>query len=141
VRRFSDHEFRVAAIYGDSSYRAILTNVFAAFPARGALAATPKDPRNSDPLIHKFFGYNGSGFHNAANDFVSGYQRAIDEFGERRPVPSDEVQVRMADSAGLDLQENFAFLRNWARDILKRKSMTKFMEHCCSHQVPFISYS
>ena len=114
---FGNHEFRVAAVHCDSGDGAILANIFAALAAICASATTPKNPRHADSLIQEFFGDSFSQFDDAADDFVSGSQRTLDELREGGPVSADEMQIGMADAAGFDLQKNFAFLRNWTRNI------------------------
>ena len=139
MTRFGNHEFRIAAVYGDSGDGAILANVFSAFAAVSTSSATPKNPRHSDSLIQKFFGDNFSQFHDAADDFVPGSERTLDEFRERGPVSADEMQIGMADAAGLHLQKNFAFLGNWTRNIFDYKWLAEFVKDRCAHLTPFYS--
>jgi len=117
VAGFGNHEFSVAAVHCYSGDGAILANILAAFAAICAGTTTPKNPRHADSLIQKFFGYRFSQFDDAADDFVSGCERTLDELREGGPVSADEMQIGMADAAGFDLQKNFAFLRNWTRNI------------------------
>jgi len=139
VAGFGNHEFRVAAIYGDSSDGAILANIFAAFAAICAGATTPKNPRHSDSLIQEFFGYHFSYFYDAADNFVSGSERTLDELRECGPVSADEMQIGMADAARLHLQKDFAFLGNWTRNIFDYKWLAEFVKDCCAHQIPLYS--
>ena len=130
MRGFRDHEFRVAAVHRNAGDRAILANILAAFAARQARAAAPENPTHTHARVQYFFLYARTGLDNAADDLVSRNQRALDEFGERGPISADQVKVGVANAAGFDPQQHFAFSRRGTRHVLHFKTLAEFVHDC-----------
>jgi hypothetical protein len=132
VSRFGDHELSITAVYSDPGDGAILANIFAPFAARQTVTAAPKNPGHTYRFVHQFFSDALSNFNNTPDNCVPWNQRTLDQFCKCRPVSADKMQIRMTDSAGIYLNQNFAFLRNRTRDFFYHQRLAEFVKYCCA---------
>jgi hypothetical protein len=100
------------------------------------VAAAPKNPGHADGFVQEIFGNSFSQFDDFPDNFMSWNKGALDEFGKRRPVSADEMQIRMADSAGSHLQKDFTFLRNRTGNVFEYERLAKFVKNCCEQSTP-----
>ncbi len=111
MTRGSLHEFRVSAVHGDASDLLFNAEILVAFVAELAFAASPMYPRNAYAVADLQTIDRGAFFYDAAGDFVPEDQGSLGDRNELRPIPIRHVQVRVADAARFQLDQNIVRAR------------------------------
>jgi hypothetical protein len=113
VRGLGLYKLGVAAIDRSSRDRLFRTEVFAAFFAQLALAASPVSPRYAYPIADPKLAYRFALLHHATDYFVTGNERPFYDSEKLDPIALGDVKIGMADPARFDFDKNFVGARLW----------------------------
>src|SRR5690606_20441158 len=95
-----------------------------------AMPARSPEPRNADSIADPVTRRTGTDRFDAADDLVTGNERQH-RIGQ---LAIDDVQIRAADGARLDAQQQLAFAGLWNRKRTRRKPFTGLFEHHGPHR-------
>jgi len=125
VTRWRLHKLGEAAIHSYSSNLLSGAEILVSFPAEFALATGPVDPRQAD-TVADLEPLNSTAFLNhTASDFMPEDERHFRNRCELWPVSIRDMQIGMANAAGIHLNEEVACIGLRSGNILKRK---RFLE-------------
>src|ERR1041385_3078462 len=108
--------------------------VFKTGAAELAFAACPVDPWNAHAVANLEFAHAAAGFGHAARDLVSGDEWNFCDPAELLPIAFDDVQVRMADTTGFHLDQDFAFAGDGPLDLFNHQGLLYFVQDCGLHR-------
>jgi hypothetical protein len=126
-------EFGIATIDVDSGNLLPPAKIFISFSAELAFAAGPVNPRYSNALADLQILHRRAFFDHNPGNFVAGDQSGLNDFGEVRPVPIDDVHIGMADTAGFYAYQDFASSRLRSADFFYRERLLEFMQDRSLH--------
>ena len=132
------HEFRIAAIHRHSRNFLLDAEIFVSFSAELALAARPVNPGHADSLTQFQFSNRGALFGYASRDFMSENQRVLDDLRKLRPIAIGNVQIRVANTARLHLDQNFVRAGLGAFDVFDFEGLLEVVKDGGSHSHPLV---
>jgi hypothetical protein len=106
------HEVGIAAVHHDPGNHCLAAQVLAAFAARLAFTAGGVVPGHADAVSDREVRDLRAFFHHAAHHLVPGDQVGLGDGLQHRLVTLGDVQVGVADPAGLDLDQHLIRLRS-----------------------------
>jgi hypothetical protein len=107
--------------------------IFMALLAEGALAAGPVNPGDASPVADLQITNRGAFLNDPTGNLVTEDQRSLCDRGELRPIPIGKVQVRVADAARLDLDQNLVRAELGPRNFFEHERLFEFVQDCGLH--------
>src|SRR6516164_3731046 len=118
-----------APVHGHSRNLLPRTKVFIAFLAEGALTTGPVNPGYAGAVTNLQIANGGASPDNAAGDLVAEDQGFLDNGSELRPISIGQMQIGVADAAGLDLDENLVGFQFRPRNLLEHQRTFEFLQN------------
>src|ERR1700735_2950293 len=131
-RRF--HKFREAPVHGDARDLLLHAQVFIAFAAEFTFAARPVEPRDPNSITDLEVAYGSPLFNDGPGDFVAEYHRLFHDACQLGPVAVGHMQIGMAYSAGLDLDQHIALVKLRPIDIFNRQRLFEIVQDSSLHE-------
>jgi hypothetical protein len=122
-----------ATIHSHSGNFLFYAEIFMALLAEGALAAGPVNPGDASPVANLQITNRGAFLNDPTGNLVTEDQRSLCDRGELRPIPIGKVQVRVADAASLDLDENLVRVEFRPRNLFEHERLFEFVQDCGLH--------
>src|SRR5215831_3518385 len=112
-----------AAVYGAAGDLLPRAEVFKSSAAELAFTTGPMDPWDAHAVANLEVAHAAACFSHPARDLVSGDERNFCDPAKLLPIAFNDMQVRMADTAGFHLDQDFAFAGNRTLDFLNHQEI------------------
>src|SRR6516165_8976897 len=119
----------IAAVAGVAGKERPLAQILSAAAAIRADAAGRAEPRDPDALAYCESCHARPHGGDASDDLVAGYDRKLGVW----QLAVDHVQIGPADTAGRDLDENFAGRRSWRWPLAHDERRARFLQRHGAH--------
>src|SRR6478672_6721772 len=136
-RRFD--VLRIAAIDCDAGNLLLHAKILIAFTTEFAFAARPENPRHADAVADFELLHAGTDFNYFARDFMSNNERQLGNPAELYPVTFSNMQIRVANAAGLHFDQDFSLAGLGTFNFLNHEWRLQFVQDCCFHWFLLIS--
>jgi hypothetical protein len=134
-------EFGIAPVHGYSSDLLPHAEVFVALAAKLAFSASPIKPRHTDSLSDRDALHGRPHLDHLADNFVSENQWLLHQTRQLLPVSVGNMEIRVANAANLNLDQDFLLRRLGKRHVRHHKRSLEVMEHRCFHWFPRENYT